>query len=205
MWTAARGRAASFTPLHELALRDAPYLLRATRSGVLIIEGFPCADGSRKADMNSAPILLVEDSEDNVFLVRHAMHKAGISARLEVATTGEQAIEYLGGTQRYSDWPRFPLPSIVLLDLKMPGMSGFDVLKWIRHQQGLKALRVAMLTSSELPSEIKTAHDLGANIFLTKPVQLEKLVEVMKTLNEHWLQQAQSPAVTRDVTKTNER
>lgn len=148
--------------------------------------------------MNSAPILLVEDSEDNVFLVRHAMHKAGISVRLEVATTGEQAIEYLGGTQRYSDWLRFPLPSIVLLDLKMPGMSGFDVLKWIRQQPGLKALRVAMLTSSELPSEIKTAHELGANIFLTKPVQLERLVEVMKTLNEHWLQQAQSPAVTRE-------
>ncbi len=149
--------------------------------------------------MNTTPILLVEDSEDNVVLVRHAMHKAGITASLEVATSGEQAIEYLAGTHKYSDWLRFPLPSIVLLDLKMPGMSGFDVLKWIRQQPGLKALRVAMLTSSELPSEIKMAHDLGANIFLTKPVQLERLVEVMKTLNDHWLRQAQSPAVTREV------
>jgi len=149
--------------------------------------------------MNTTPILLVEDSEDNVFLVRHAMHKAGITARLEVATSGEQAIEYLGGANRYSDWVRFPLPSIVLLDLKMPGMSGFEVLKWIREQPGLKALRVAMLTSSDMPSEIKLAHELGANIFLTKPVQLERLVEIMKTLNEHWLQQAQSPAVTREL------
>lgn len=145
------------------------------------------------------PILLVEDSEDNVFLVRHAMQKAGISARLEVATSGEQAIEYLGGTNGYSDWKQFPLPAIVLLDLKMPGMSGFDVLKWIRQHPGLKALRVAMLTSSEMPSEIRMAHDLGANIFLTKPVQLERLVQIMKTLNEHWLQQAQSPAVTREL------
>jgi CheY-like chemotaxis protein len=150
--------------------------------------------------MNMTPILLVEDSEDNVFLVRHAMHKAGITARLEVATSGEQAIEYLGGINGYSDWNQFPLPSIVLLDLKMPGMDGFDVLKWIRQRPGLKALRVAMLTSSDMPSEIKMAHDLGANIFLTKPVQLERLVQIMKTLNEHWLQQAQSPAVTRELT-----
>jgi CheY-like chemotaxis protein len=148
--------------------------------------------------MNTTPILLVEDSEDNVLLVRRAMQKAGITTRLEVATSGEEAVEYLAGTKRYSDWVRFPLPSLVLLDLKMPGMSGFDVLKWIRQQPGLKALRVAMLTSSELPSEIKTAHDLGANIFLTKPVQTERLVEVLKTLNEHWLQQAKSPVVSRE-------
>lgn len=143
------------------------------------------------------PILLVEDSEDHVFLVRHAMKRAGITARLEVATTGEQAIEYLGGTNRYSDWSQFPLPSIVLLDLKMPKMNGFDVLKWIRQQPGLKPLRVAMLTSSDLPSEVKMAHELGANIFLTKPVDLERLVEIMKTLDEHWLRQAQIPPASR--------
>jgi CheY-like chemotaxis protein len=147
--------------------------------------------------MNTTPILLVEDSEDNVLLVRHAMHKAGVTARLEVATSGEQAIEYLRGISGYSDWHQFPLPSIVLLDLKMPGMSGFDVLKWIRQQPGIKALRVAMLTSSDSPREIKMAHELGANIFLTKPVQLERLIQIMKTLNEHWLQQAQLPSVSR--------
>jgi CheY-like chemotaxis protein len=147
--------------------------------------------------MNTTPILLVEDSEDNVFLVRHALRKAGVTARLEVVSSGEQAIEYLGGTNGYSDWNQFPLPSIVLLDLKMPGMSGFDVLKWIRERPGLKPLRVAMLTSSDLPSEIKMAHELGANIFLTKPVELQRLVEIMKTLNEHWLQQAQVPNVSR--------
>jgi CheY-like chemotaxis protein len=147
--------------------------------------------------MNTTPILLVEDSEDNVLLIRHAMRKAGVTARLEVTTSGEQAIEYLRGTNGYSDWHQFPLPSIVLLDLKMPGMDGFDVLKWIRQQPGLKALRVAMLTSSDMPGEIKMAHDLGANIFITKPVKLERLTEIMKTLHEHWLQQAQSPAVSR--------
>ena len=148
--------------------------------------------------MNTTPILLVEDSEDNVFLVKHAMRKAGVTMPLEVVTSGEQAIEYLSGINGYADWHRFPLPSIVLLDLKMPGMSGFDVLKWVRQQPGLKALRVAMLTSSDMPSEIKMAHDLGANIFITKPVDLERLIQIMKTLNEHWLKQAQVPAVTRE-------
>lgn len=147
--------------------------------------------------MSTIPILLVEDSEDNVFLVRHAMHKAGVTARLEVTTSGEQALEYLRGINGYSDWHQFPLPSIVLLDLKMPGMDGFDVLKWIRQQPGLKALRIAMLTSSESPAEIKMAHELGANIFLTKPVELDRLIQIMKTLNQHWLDQAQSPAVFR--------
>jgi CheY-like chemotaxis protein len=153
---------------------------------------------TQKADLNTTPILLVEDSEDNVFLVRHALHKAGVTTPLEVVTSGEQAIEYLGGTNGYTDWHQFPLPAIVLLDLKMPGMSGFDVLKWVRQRSGLKALRVAMLTSSDLPSDIKTAHDLGANIFLTKPVELERLVQLMKTLNEHWLKQAQPPSVSRE-------
>ena len=156
------------------------------------------AKTSRKDFMNTTPILLVEDSEGNIFLVRHAMHKAGVTTPLEVVTSGEQAIEYLSGINRYSDWHRFPLPSIVLLDLKMPGISGFDVLKWIRHQPGLKALRVAMLTSSDMPGEIKMAHDLGANIFLTKPVELERLVQIMKTVNDHWLKQAQVPAAIRE-------
>jgi CheY-like chemotaxis protein len=148
--------------------------------------------------MNTTPILLVEDSSDNVLLVRHAMHKAGITTPLQVVTSGEQAIEYLRGTNGYSDWGQFPLPAIVLLDLKMPGLNGFDVLKWIRQRPGLKALRVAMLTCSDLPSEIKQAHDLGANIFLTKPIELDRLIQIMKTLNEHWLQQAQSPSITRE-------
>jgi CheY-like chemotaxis protein len=148
--------------------------------------------------MNARPILLVEDSQDNILLVRYAVQKAGIRTPLEVVTSGEQAIHYLGGTNGYSDWNQFPLPAIVLLDLKMPGMNGFDVLKWIRERPGLKALRVAMLTSSDLPSEIKQAHELGANIFLTKPVQLERLIEIMRTLDEHWLWQAQSPAISRE-------
>jgi CheY-like chemotaxis protein len=144
-----------------------------------------------------SPILLVEDNSDNVFLVRLALQKAGVDVPLQVTTTGEEAIEYLGGTGAYSDWNQWALPSIVLLDLKLPGINGLGVLKWIRQHQGLKPLRVVMLTSSDLDQEIRMAYELGANIFLTKPVQLEKLVDIMKMIHAHWLQQAQIPAVSR--------
>jgi CheY-like chemotaxis protein len=147
---------------------------------------------------DQALILLVEDDDNSVFLLRHALAKAGVSSSLQVLGTGEDAIAYLAGTERFSDWHKFPLPSIVLLDLKLPGISGFEVLKFIRQHPGLKPLRVAMLTSSDLDQDIKTAYELGANIFLTKPVQLEKLIEMMKMLHGHWLQQAQAATVTRE-------
>jgi CheY-like chemotaxis protein len=147
--------------------------------------------------MHRATILVVEDNDDHVFLLKHAFQKAEVTNPLQVASTGEDAIAYLAGTGKYSDWQQFPLPSIVLLDLKLPGLTGFDVLKWIRQHPSLKALRVAMLTSSDLSQEIKMAYELGANAFLTKPVDLDRLVEMVKMLRVHWLEFTQAPAISR--------
>ena len=142
-------------------------------------------------------ILVVEDSEDHVLLLQYAFGKAGITNPVKVAGTAEDAIAYLAGTGAYLDWNRHPLPAIVLLDIKLPGLSGFDVLKWIRQHPGLKALRVVMLTSSDLGQEIKMAHELGANAFFTKPVDLDRLVEMLKTLRAHWLEFSQGPEISR--------
>ena len=142
-------------------------------------------------------ILLVEDSDDNVFLLRYAFQKAGILNPVQVVATGEDAIAYLGGTGPYCDCTQFPLPSMVLLDLKLPGMDGLDVLRWIRQQSGLRALRVAMLTSSDFGQEINAAYEIGANVFLTKPVDLEKLIEMMRVFRAHWLEFAQAPTSSR--------
>lgn len=158
-----------------------------------------CGQTQPESPANISPVLLVEDDDDSVLLIRRALKKAGARTPLQVAKTGEQAIEYLAGTGRYCDWTQFPLPTIVLLDLKMPGISGFDVLKWIRQRPGIKALRVAVLTASALDQDIKRAYDLGANIFLSKPMDLSKLVEMMAMLNGQWLQQAQSPTLSRVV------
>lgn len=149
---------------------------------------------------HQASILVVEDNDDHVFLLRHALQKAGLINPLRVVKNGEDAIAYLAGSGPYSDWKEFPLPSIVLLDLKLPGIDGFDVLRWIRQQPGLKALRVAMLTSSELDKEIKAAYELGVNVFLTKPVELDKLIEMMRIFRTHWLELAQAPQISRPPT-----
>jgi CheY-like chemotaxis protein len=143
------------------------------------------------------PILVVEDSDDQVFILQLGFKKAEILDQVQVASTGEEAIAYLAGTGRYSDWDQYPLPSMVLLDLKLPGISGFEVLKWIRQQPSLKTLRVAMLTSSDMPQEIQHAYELGVNTFLTKPVDLDKLVEMIKVLHAHWVKHAPAPEVSR--------
>jgi CheY-like chemotaxis protein len=147
--------------------------------------------------MHRGLILLVEDNEDHVFLLQHAFQKAEVTNPLHVATTGEDAIAYLAGTEPYSDWNKFPVPALVLLDLKLPGCDGFHVLKWIRQHPGLKALRVAMLTSSDLDHEIKMAYELWANAFLTKPVDLDRLVQLVKIIRVHWLEFTQAPAICR--------
>jgi CheY-like chemotaxis protein len=151
----------------------------------------------RSADCSDVPILVVEDNEDHVLLLNHAFQKAGILNRIQVTNSGEDAIAYLEGTGSYSNWKEFPLPLMLLLDLKMPGLGGFDVLRWIRQQPGLRALRVAMLTSSDLGQEIKLAYELGANVFLTKPVDLDRLVEMVKVVRAHWLEFAQTPEISR--------
>src|SRR6185369_11141435 len=94
---------------------------------------------------NETLVLIVEDNEDDVFLLQHAFQKAAITNPIHVVRTGEDAIKYLAGTDPYSDWNKFPLPSIVLLDLRLPGLSGLDVLAWIRKTSGLQSLRVAII------------------------------------------------------------
>src|SRR5215471_1835180 len=124
-----------------------------------------------------ALILLVEDNADDAALLRRAFIKARVMNPLHLARTAEEAIAYLGGSGKYANRSEFPLPSLVLLDLKMPGMDGFDVLRWIRQQPGLNLLRVVVLTSSDSMRDVNHAYQLGANSFLVKPVYFNRVVE----------------------------
>ena len=135
-----------------------------------------------------AVILLVEDNEDDVFLMKRALKEAGIANRLLVAEDGEQAIDYLSGAGDFGDREKFPLPMIVFLDLKMPRKSGYDVLKWIRGNEALKALVVVMLTSSEEPRDISRAYREGANSYLVKPPTGDDLVGLAKAFKLYWLE-----------------
>ena len=129
---------------------------------------------------NQQTILLVEDNEDEVFIIRNVFKKAAVANPLHVACDGEQAIGYLSGEGSYSDRQKFPLPVIVLMDLNMPKKNGLEVLKWIREHPSLSTLTVHLLTASNRPSDIEVAAQLGANAYLIKPGKIEELLEIVK-------------------------
>lgn len=132
-------------------------------------------------------ILLVEDNPKDVFLVQRALRKAEISTPLQVVGDGDAALQYLSGESPYSNRAAHPLPVVVLLDLKLPRRSGAEVLTWIRQQPLLRRLPVVVLTSSREYADVNRIYDLGANAYIVKPTDFEQLVNVLKTLNLHWI------------------
>jgi CheY-like chemotaxis protein len=126
-------------------------------------------------------VLHVEDDPNDTLLLEHACRKAGVVFDLRAVSDGDQAIAYLRGLDDFSDRARHPLPNLILLDLKMPRLSGFDVLAWLRENLPNGA-PVVVLTSSNHDADVKRAYDLGAKSYLVKPVGFEALVELVKTL-----------------------
>ena len=140
-------------------------------------------------------ILLVEDNDDDVFLMRHALAAAGVSNPVYVAESGQHAIDYLAGSGTFQDRSRFPMPAIVFLDLKLPLMSGHEVLGWIRSQRQLESLLVVVLTSSDEPSDVRRSYSLGANSYLMKPLTSRQLVDLAKAFNWSWIEHSQPAGV----------
>lgn len=137
--------------------------------------------------------MLVEDNPDDIIVVRRAFTKANLVNPIQVATDGDAAVAYLAGEGKYADRERYPLPVLILLDLKLPRRSGFEVLEWLRKQPGLKRLRVVVLTSSSRNQDINRAYELGANSYLTKPVGFEEVIDMVKTLNLYWMVLSEKP------------
>ncbi len=131
-------------------------------------------------------LLWVEDEADDVILGERAMIKAGF-AKPMIARDGEQAVNYLSGKGDFSDRARFPMPSLVLLDLKLPRMSGFEVLTWIRAHSELRHMPVIMLTSSRELEDIRRAYEYGANAFLVKPVEGQMFSELFRSVYSFWV------------------
>lgn len=146
---------------------------------------------------DQALFLLVEDNEDHVLLIRRAFLKSKVVNPLQVARSGEEAISYLEGTRGFSNRAEFPLPAVILLDLKLTGMDGFAVLRWIRQQPALRAVRVVVLTSSNAIRDVNLAYQLGANSFLVKPVDFEDFVRVTQALQGYWLWTDKEPQISR--------
>lgn len=131
-------------------------------------------------------ILIADDDTQDTMLVRMAAQRAALGIRLESVTDGEQAIDYLLGRAAYADRQSHPFPSMMLLDLKMPRLSGFDVLDFVRREPQLRRLPIVIFSSSDDPKDIKRAYEAGANSYLCKPHSNDDLSALLKALQEYW-------------------
>ena len=142
-------------------------------------------------------ILLAEDDEDHSLLVRRAFARAKLVNPLHTVKNGEEAIAYLSGEGQYANRAEYPLPALLLLDLKMPKKNGFEVLTWIRQQPGLQGLRIVVLTSSDEVRDVNQAYQLGANSFLVKPLAFNEFVAVAEVIQGYWLFMSKAPELCR--------
>src|SRR5260370_14939151 len=146
---------------------------------------------------DQAVILLAEDRQDDILLVQRAFAKGEIVNPLFIVRDGEEAIAYLSGIGKYGNRAEYPLPDLLLLDLKMPKVDGFEVLRWVRQQPGFSALRVVVLTASDQIRDVNTAYRLGANSFIVEPTDFQNVVEMAKTLWSYCLQMSKPLQVSR--------
>jgi CheY-like chemotaxis protein len=146
-------------------------------------------------------ILLVEDRGDDILLVQRAFQRAQIDVAIQVTRDGEEAIAYLSGEGKFSNRAEYPLPWLVLLDLKMPGVDGFGVLRWVRRQPRLKSLVIVVLTSSEQLKDVNEAYALGANSFMVKPSDFEDTTALAHLIHQYWLKHNRFPEAAREARK----
>jgi CheY-like chemotaxis protein len=136
---------------------------------------------------------LVEDDPNDALLVRMAFQRTRSGIPLIILPNGLEAVNYLKGEGVYADRAKYPIPDIILLDLRMPLMSGFEVLHWIRERPGLKRLPVIVLTSSVQEADARNAYEAGANSYLVKPTDFNELVDSIKNLGDFWLDGSKLP------------
>jgi len=146
-------------------------------------------------NLHKFTILHVEDDPDDALLIHDAFAKLNYTCGLQLARDGEEALDYLGGRGAYADREKYPLPSLILLDLKLPRKPGLEVLQWMRQQPGIKNIPVAIFTSSENGGDIQRAYELCVNSYLVKPVDFEALQGLVRDLGKYWIKLNRGPEI----------
>src|SRR5213594_3021690 len=137
--------------------------------------------------LNNIPILLAEDDKNDIFLMRRAFDSAGYLNPLYVVHNGQEVVDYLEGAGQFSRREKYPVPGLLLLDLKMPLMDGYDVLAWLRGHPRFDALPVVVLTASKLEDDVLKTRELGVHDYRVKPHAFEDLVRLLDDVRKCWL------------------
>lgn len=138
-------------------------------------------------------VLVIEDNLDDFEMTVRALRKSSITNPVLNFETGEESLEYLYQKGRYANNPKHQRPSLILLDINMPGMNGIEVLKNIKNETELKTIPVIMLTTSKGSKDIQSCYDAGANSYMQKPVKFEGFLDAMKTMKNFWFELAVTP------------
>lgn len=142
-------------------------------------------------------ILYAEDDPNDVFFIKHAFAKVGVANPLQIVKDGQEAKNYLDGVGAFADRSRYPLPCLVLLDIKMPRVSGFDVLHWMRDQPNFRNIPVIIFSASSFPSDIEHAYEIGANAYVVKPVTAVERLAFAQAIHAFWRHLRYLPAGVR--------
>ncbi len=137
-------------------------------------------------DRNQFTVLLVEDDLNDIFLVKRAFKFARIPNPLQAVTDGEEAVHYLGGEGKYADRDTYPLPKLIVMDIHMPGRSGFEVLEWVKHDPVLRRIPVVIVSSSDRTADINRAYELGANAYMVKPMDYRQVEHLFQSITQYW-------------------
>ena len=148
------------------------------------------------------PILIAEDDEDEALLLGHALKAIGVANPVLMVDNGEHVIAYLKGEGQFADRATFPLPAVLITDLKMPAVGGFELLEWLRHHPHFAIIPTLVFSNSAEPQDVQRAYALGANAYLVKPPEMEQLEALMRTTFEFWALCARVPLAPDRQTQT---
>ncbi len=137
-------------------------------------------------EKNDFTVLLVEDDLNDIFLVKRAFRMARLETPLQVVTDGEEALHYLRGERRYADRSAYPLPRLIVMDIKMPRLTGFDVLEAIKRDGPLRRIPIVIVSSSNRVEDINHAYELGANAYMVKPMDFRAVEHLFQSITHYW-------------------
>jgi CheY-like chemotaxis protein len=133
-------------------------------------------------------ILIGEDSADDAFFLQRGFRKIGLTNPVQILTDGEEVIDYLRAEGKFENRSEFPFPSVLFLDIKMPRVTGFQVLEWLRDHEKCRVIPTIVFSSSSEPKDIERAYHLGANAYFVKPATLDELQLMLRSAYDFWSQ-----------------